>query len=102
MSEPLRIALAGLGTVGGGLVGEVFEHFEVVAVAGVQHDGAVGSGAPGDFFGETEGGAIKREGAVPVAGFEADVVEAGDECAHGCELKAGRLSWKQKPRNART
>ena len=88
--------------VGRGGIGEVFENFEVVAVAGVEHGGAIGGGAPGDFFGEAEGGAVKRQRAIPVAGFEADVVEAGNERAHAGELKDGSLSWKQKPRNART
>ena len=70
------------GAVGGGGVGEVFEDLEVVAVPGVEHGGAVGRGAPSDFFGEAEGGDVEGEGAVPVAGFDADVVKTGDQGAH--------------------
>ena len=65
------------GGFGGPVVRVALKDFQVVAVAGVQHDGAAGRLSPGNGGLEAQGLLVELQGTFPVGAANGDVVEAG-------------------------
>ena len=62
-------------TIGHAGVREILEDLDMVAIAGVEHHGALRRFAPRDLLGAPEDLTVKAQGAFPVAGLHTDVMK---------------------------